>query len=130
MWGREDVKNIQKNKQNLLLFGGGNSKLRGRRGREFPPLKALKKTLHVQSLVARVSPQLCSVLARPFPEGTVLFEVLMWVSPKTKNVVHTKYLATTWLVYQGTPSLTFQTFLEGERGSSLIDYHLAYLNCE
>ena len=54
----------------------------------------------------------------------------MWVSPKTKNVVHTKYLATTWLVYQGTPSLTFQTFLEGERGSSLIDYHLAYLNCE
>ena len=55
----------------------------------------------------------------------MLFEVLMWINPKTKNVLHTKYLATTWLVYQATPSLTFQTFLEGERGSSLIDYHLA-----
>ena len=127
--GERRCEEYPKKQTKFVIVWGGNSKLRGGGG-EFPPLKALKKTLHVQSLVARVSPQLCSVLARPFPEGTVLFEVLMWVSPKTKNVVHTKYLATTWLVYQGTPSLTFQTFLEGERGSSLIDYHLAYLNCE
>ena len=37
--GRENVKNIQKNKQNLLLFGGEIQNLGG----EFPPLKALKK---------------------------------------------------------------------------------------
>ena len=34
--GRENVKNIQKNKQNLLVFGGGINP---------PPSKALKKTL-------------------------------------------------------------------------------------
>ena len=37
------MKNIQKNKRNLLLFGGRNSNLGG----EIPPLKALKKALGI-----------------------------------------------------------------------------------
>ena len=44
--GREKCEKYPKNKRNLLLFGGGEIQNLGGGGK-FPPLKALKKTLHV-----------------------------------------------------------------------------------
>ena len=45
--GERKCEEYTKNKQNLLLFGGEIQNLGG--GGEFSPLKALKKTLHVQT---------------------------------------------------------------------------------